>query len=85
MLTYFLGDLTVYIYINVGNSQEGSEYDSYHNVKLGPEPYKEPKIPCQGSPSHSFWFCPLSTDSRAEVSSKGILCLTRTPNRLASF
>lgn len=26
-LTYFLGDLTVYIYIHVGNSQEESEYD----------------------------------------------------------
>lgn len=26
-LTYFLGDLTIYIYIHVGNSQEESEYD----------------------------------------------------------
>lgn len=44
MLTYFLGELTIPIYINVGNSQEGSEYDSYHNVNLDQNPKKNERF-----------------------------------------
>ena len=93
-LTYFfLGDLTIYIYIHVGNSQEGSEYDQCYNVKLGPEPGNflyslllgtKGSVPLvlKGMASGSAH---LILTARQKLVVRVYYALRLTPNRLVSF
>lgn len=92
-LTYFLGDLTIYIYIHVGNSQEESEYDQCYNAKLGPEPGNFLYSLLLGTKG----YVPLALKGMASGSAHLILtarqklvvrvyyALRLTPNRLVSF